>query len=83
MTKRITTVVRGRLIEQALLMHWGRRYEIALDEVPMAVFPTPGSGLRANLYSHAGDGIVSDGDPSQRLRAGERPEDLVRAHPAQ
>ena len=35
---------RGRLREDPLLMPWGRRYEIALEEVDIAGMPTPTSG---------------------------------------
>jgi competence protein ComEC len=72
---------RGRLREDPLLMPWGRRYEIALEEVDIAGVPTPASGgLRANLYNRPGD-ANSDSNPSQRLRAGDRVEALVRARP--
>ena len=72
---------RGSLREDPLLMPWGRRYEIALEGVEIAGVPTPTSGgLRANLYYRPGD-ANSDGVPSQRLRAGDRVEALVRARP--
>jgi hypothetical protein len=65
-------------------MTWGHRYKIALEAVDITGFPTPVSGgPHANLYGHPSDGIISDGDPSQRLRAGDRVEALVRAHPPQ
>jgi len=72
---------RGRLREDPLLMPWGRRYEIALEEVGIAGVPTPTSGgLRANLYNRLGD-ASGNYDPSERLRAGDRVEALVRARP--
>jgi competence protein ComEC len=73
---------RGRLRENPLLLPWGRRYEIALEEVDIAGVPTPTSGgLRANLYGHPGDSSHDDRDSAQRLRAGDRVEALVRARP--
>ena len=72
---------RGRLREDPLLLPWGRRYEIALEEVDIAGVPTPTSGgLRANLYGHSGDASRDD-EPSQTFRAGDRVEALVRARP--
>ena len=72
---------RGRLREDPLLLPWGRRYEIALEEVDIAGVPTPASGgLRANLYGHPGD-ASGDNGPFQTLRAGDRVEALIRARP--
>jgi competence protein ComEC len=72
---------RGRLREDPLLMPWGRRYEIALEEVDIAGVPTPASGgLRANIYNRPGD-ANSDSNLSQRVRAGDRVEAPVRARP--
>ena len=73
---------RGRLREDPLLLPWGRRYEIALEEVDVAGVPTRVSGgLRANLYGHSAEAAGVDRDPSQQLRAGDRVEALVRARP--
>jgi competence protein ComEC len=72
---------RGRLREDPLLLPWGRRYEITLEEVDLAGVPMRVSGgLRANLYGHPGN-ASSDDDPAQRLRAGDRVEAPVRARP--
>ncbi|HYL68688.1 MAG TPA: ComEC/Rec2 family competence protein [Candidatus Limnocylindria bacterium] len=70
---------RGRLREDPLLMPWGRRYEITLEEVDLAGVPTPiNGGLRANLYSRPAD-AGDENDSPQGLRAGDRVEALVRA----
>jgi competence protein ComEC len=72
---------RGRLREDPLLLPWGRRYEIALEEVDIAGVTMPVSGgLRANLYNRPGD-AGRDEDASQKFRAGDRVEALVRARP--
>lgn len=73
---------RGRLREDPLLMPWGRRYEIALEEVDIAGVPTATTGgLRANLYGRNGDTSGDETYPSPTLRSGDRVEALVRARP--
>jgi competence protein ComEC len=68
---------RGRLREDPLRMPWGRRYEIALEEVEIAGAGVPVTGgLRANLYG----GPQPAGAPDD-LRAGDRVEALLRARP--
>jgi competence protein ComEC len=68
---------RGRLREDPLRMPWGRRYEIALEEVEIAGAAVAVSGgLRANLYG----GPQAAGTP-ENLRAGDRVEALLRARP--
>lgn len=72
---------RGRLREDPALLPWGRRYEIALEEVEIAGAPISVSGgLRANLYGRPDVAGAAD-DSGLRLRAGDRVEALVRARP--
>ena len=72
---------RGRLREDPILLPWGIRYEIALEEVDIAGAPISVSGgLRANLYGHPE--VAGGADESRlRLRAGDRVEALVHARP--
>jgi len=68
---------RGRLREDPQRLPWGRRYEIALEQVEIAGAPIPiTGGLRANLYS----GPQPAGAPDD-LRAGDRVEALLHARP--
>jgi competence protein ComEC len=69
---------RGRLREDPLVMPWGRRYEIDIEQVESAgqILPASG-GLRANIYNNPRQPI----DISETLRAGDRVEALVRARP--
>ncbi len=69
---------RGRLREDPLVMPWGRRYEIDIEQVESAgqIIPAIG-GLRANIYNNPRQPIVVD----ETLRAGNRVEALVRARP--
>ena len=69
---------RGRLREDPLVMPWGRRYEIDLEQVEAVGQSISASGgLRANLY---GGPQQAAGLP-ENLRAGDRVEVLVRARP--
>lgn len=69
---------RGRLREDPLVMPWGRRYEIDVEQVEAAGQTlTASGGLRANLY---GGPHQAAGFP-EGLRAGDRVEALVRARP--
>ncbi len=69
---------RGRLREDPLVMPWGRRYEIDIEQVESAgqIIPASG-GLRANIYNNPRQPI----EISETLRAGDRLEALVRARP--
>ncbi len=69
---------RGRLREDPLVMPWGRRYEIDVEQLEAAgqILSVRG-GLRANLY---GGPQQATGFP-EGLRAGDRVEALVRARP--
>jgi len=69
---------RGRLREDPLVMPWGRRYEIDIEQVESAgqIIPASG-GLRANIYNNPKQPIES----AETLRAGDRVEALVRARP--
>jgi competence protein ComEC len=67
---------RGRLREDPLMMPWGRRYEIDVEQVESAgqIIPASG-GLRANIYNNPRQPI----EIVETLRAGDRVEALVRA----
>ena len=66
---------RGRLREDPVVLPWGHRFEIDLEEVEVAgANPRVGGGLRVNLYG----GQRAEGVPKD-LRAGDRVEVLVRA----
>jgi competence protein ComEC len=68
---------RGRLREDPLKLPWGSRYEIDLETVESGGVVLPASGgLRVNFY--AGTRAT---EPPQALRAGDRVEALVKAHP--
>jgi hypothetical protein len=69
---------RGRLREDPLVMPWGRRYEIDIEQVESGgeILAASG-GLRANIYNNPRQPIVVD----ETLRAGDRVEALVRARP--
>ncbi|MGA8145445.1 MAG: DNA internalization-related competence protein ComEC/Rec2 [Candidatus Acidiferrales bacterium] len=69
---------RGRLREDPLVMPWGRRYEIDIEQVEVAgqTISTSG-GLRANLYGNPQQAV----NLPDNLRAGDRVEALVRARP--
>ena len=69
---------RGRLREDPLVMPWGRRYEIDIEQVESGgqILAAIG-GLRANIYNNPRQPIVVD----ETLRAGDRVEALVRARP--
>jgi competence protein ComEC len=69
---------RGRLREDPLVMPWGRRYEIDIEQVESAgqIIPA-GGGLRANIYNNPRQPI----EIAETLRAGDRVEALVRARP--
>ena len=68
---------RGRLREDPLLLPWGRRYEIDLEQVESAGTFLPASGgLRVNFF--AGSRSVL---PPEGLRAGDRVEALLKARP--
>ena len=68
----------GRLREDPLVMPWGRRYEIDIEQVESGGQTIPASGgLRANIYNNPRQPIVVD----ETLRAGDRVEALVRARP--
>jgi competence protein ComEC len=68
---------RGRLREDPMILPWGHRYEIELEEVEVggASIAVRG-GLRANLY-----GGAKVAEAPADLRAGDRVEALVRARP--
>jgi competence protein ComEC len=80
-TDRIDTGVplrwRGRLREDPLVLPWGRRYQIDLEQVESsgAAVPVTG-GLRVNFY--AGSRVA---EPPAGLRAGDRIEALLKATP--
>jgi ComEC/Rec2-related protein len=68
---------RGRLREDPMTLPWGQRYEIELEQVEVAGASVPvRGGLRANLYGGAKVAEAPAG-----LRAGDRVDALVRAHP--
>jgi competence protein ComEC len=69
---------RGRLREDPLVMPWGRRYEIDIEQVESGgqILAASG-GLRANIYNNPRQPI----DIAEALRAGDRVEALVRARP--
>jgi competence protein ComEC len=69
---------RGRLREDPLVMPWGRRYEIDIEQVESGgqILPASG-GLRANIYNNPRQPI----EVPETLRAGDRVEALVRARP--
>jgi competence protein ComEC len=69
---------RGRLREDPLVMPWGRRYEIDIEQVESAgqIIPASG-GLRANIYNNPRQPI----EIAETLRAGDWVEALVRARP--
>jgi predicted membrane metal-binding protein len=69
---------RGRLREDPLVMPWGRRFEIDIEQVESGgqILPASG-GLRANIYNNPRQPI----EISETLRAGDRVEALVRARP--
>jgi predicted membrane metal-binding protein len=68
----------GRLREDPLVMPWGRRYEIDLEQVESGgqILAASG-GLRANIYNNPKQPI----EIAETLRAGDRVEALVRARP--
>src|SRR6202012_1492544 len=69
---------RGRLREDPLVMPWGRRYEIDIEQVESAGQINPASGgLRANIYNNPRQPI----EIAETLRAGDRVEALVGARP--
>ena len=69
---------RGRLREDPLVMPWGRRYEIDIEQVESGgQILAANGGLRANIYNNPRQPIVVD----ETLRAGDRVEALVRARP--
>ncbi len=69
---------RGRLREDPLVMPWGRRYEIDVEQVESGgqVLAASG-GLRANIYNNPKQPI----EIAETFRAGDRVEALVRARP--
>ncbi|HEY2109136.1 MAG TPA: DNA internalization-related competence protein ComEC/Rec2 [Candidatus Acidoferrales bacterium] len=69
---------RGRLREDPLVMPWGRRYEIDIEQVESGgqILAASG-GLRANIYNNPKQPI----EIAETLRAGDRVEALVRARP--
>jgi competence protein ComEC len=69
---------RGRLREDPLVMPWGRRYEIDIEQVESGgeILAASG-GLRANIYNNPRQPI----EISETIRAGDRVEALVRARP--
>jgi competence protein ComEC len=70
----------GRLRDDPLLLPWGRRYEIDLENVDTGGASLPVSGgLRLNLYG--GPEVASAADAPPNLRAGDRVEALVKARP--
>jgi hypothetical protein len=62
---------RGRLREDPLVMPWGRRYEIDIEQVESGgqILPASG-GLRANIYNNPKQPI----EITETLRAGDRVE---------
>jgi competence protein ComEC len=69
---------RGRLREDPLVMPWGRRYEIDIEQVESGgQILAANGGLRADVYNNPRQPIVVD----ETLRAGDRVEALVRARP--
>jgi competence protein ComEC len=69
---------RGRLRDDPLVMPWGRRYEIDIEQVESGgQILTASGGLRANIYNNPKQPI----EISETLRAGDRVEALVRARP--
>ncbi len=69
---------RGRLREDPLVMPWGRRYEIDIEQVESGgEILTASGGLRANIYNNPKQPI----EIAETLRAGDRVEALVRARP--
>jgi competence protein ComEC len=69
---------RGRLREDPLVMPWGRRYEIDIEQVESGgEILTANGGLRANIYNNPKQPI----EIAETLRAGDRVEALVRARP--
>ena len=69
---------RGRLREDPLVMPWGRRFEIDIEQVESGgqILAASG-GLRANIYNNPKQPI----EIAETLRAGDRVEALVRARP--
>jgi predicted membrane metal-binding protein len=69
---------RGRLREDPLVMPWGRRYEIDIEQVESGgqILAASG-GLRANIYNNPRQSL----EISETFRAGDRVEALVRARP--
>jgi competence protein ComEC len=69
---------RGRLREDPLVLPWGRRFEIDLEQAESAgqFLPVSG-GLRANLYNNP----RQPAEFAAVLRAGDRVECIVRARP--
>jgi competence protein ComEC len=69
---------RGRLREDPLVMPWGRRYEIDIEQVESGgQILSASGGLRANIYNNPKQPI----EIAETLRAGDRVEALVRARP--
>jgi hypothetical protein len=69
---------RGRLREDPLVMPWGQRYEIDIEQVVTAGETISASGgLRANLYG----GPEKTASLPEGLRAGDRVEALARVRP--
>ena len=69
---------RGRLREDPLVMPWGRRYEIDIEQVESGgQILAANGGLRANIYNNPKQPI----EIAETLRAGDRVEALVRARP--
>jgi competence protein ComEC len=73
---------RGRLRQDPIRLPWGLRYEVDLEAVDVAGHPTPVTGgLRVSDFR----GVNSRAEPPSELpaplRAGDRVEALVRAHP--
>jgi len=69
---------RGRLREDSLVVPWGRRYEIDIEQVESGgEILTASGGLRANIYNNPKQPI----EVAETLRAGDRVEALVRARP--
>ena len=70
----------GRLREDPMVLPWGRRYEMNLEQVEIAGSSLPISGgMRLNLYGEPGAPSVAASPPN--LRAGDRLEALVKARP--
>ena len=69
---------RGRLREDPLVMPWGRRFEIDVEQVESGgqILAASG-GLRANIYNNPKQPL----EIAETLRAGDRVEALVRARP--